>query len=95
MHSTHEEVSNIVVNFFKDSLRSSKEVQSIPDDLEIPRLSHTEAAALSMPFTSAEIWRVLKNMAKKKCPDGFTVEFFIEAWSIIKVEENPSEMNLH
>ena len=33
-----------------------------------------------------EIWNVLRNMAKKKCsgPDGFTVEFFIAAWSIIK-----------
>lgn len=78
----------MAVNFFKNSLGSSSDVDNIPVNINLPSISSAQASLLTAPFTNEDIRRVFCNMAKNKCPgpDGFTAEFYITTWSIIKEE---------
>lgn len=51
----------------------------------MPCLSTAQAEELAAPFTRLDVWNALKSLAKNRCPglDGFTVEFYLAAWSII------------
>ncbi|KAF8674304.1 hypothetical protein HU200_048128 [Digitaria exilis] len=46
----------------------------------------TDLSHLDAPFTEEEVWSTIKNLPKEKSPgpDGFTAEFYIAAWGIIK-----------
>ncbi|KAL8146705.1 hypothetical protein AgCh_004445 [Apium graveolens] len=77
-HENLKEISNIAVDFFKNLMGSSFRMNDIPEDLVLP--------VLSDPSCKEEVWNVLKKIACKKCPgpEGFSVEFFVAAWSIMK-----------
>lgn len=42
--------------------------------------------AMERPFSEDEVWHTIKSLPRKKasCPDGFTVEFYLTAWPVIK-----------
>lgn len=45
-----------------------------------------DLAHLDASFTEEELWNAIKALPKKKAPgpDGFTAEFYMSAWNIIK-----------
>ena len=85
VHDSHEAISSVAVNYFKDLFGTSSPVSHIPEDLQLPCLTHAQSVFLSRPFSNDEILKTLKSMPKNKSPgpDGFTSEFFIKAWSIV------------
>ncbi|KAL8089208.1 hypothetical protein AgCh_038843 [Apium graveolens] len=85
IHSSHDKVSNIAVNYYENLLGSEHEVAAFPDNLQLPTLSESQRSFLVTPFKPEDVLKTLKSMSKNKCagPDGFSVEFFLSAWSII------------
>lgn len=84
-HTTHEDISQIVVNHYANLLGSCVPVESIPEDISLPMLTADQQTFLEKHFTDADVLNVLSKMGKNKSPgpDGFTPEFFISTWSII------------
>lgn len=83
---SHKDISAVVIDFFRNSLGSTSKVNLFPDDLVLPCLSAEQSTGLTVPVTKEEVYVVLKRMGRKKCPgpDGFTVEFYLAAWDIVK-----------
>lgn len=83
--TSHREIVGIAVNYFEELLGSPKAVEDFPTDLHLPSLTTEQAEFLDCQFSNADIYKVFKSMAKKKSPgpDGFTLEFFVAAWSIV------------
>lgn len=83
--TSHSDISQVAVDFFTNLMGQTSHVHSFPEDLPLPRISDTQSEELARPFTESEIWNVVKNMPRNKCPgpDGFTVEFFVASWSIV------------
>lgn len=84
MQFGHDNLASIAVDYYKDLLGTSSDVEEFPSDLTLPTLDENHIATLIKPVDKEEIYQTLKHMAKTKCPgpDGFTPEFFLATWSI-------------
>lgn len=83
--TTHEEISETAVDYFKNMLGSSVQVTKFPDNIELPQLLDEQRVLLDAPFTELDVFNTLKHMAKNKCPgpDGLPVEFYLAAWDVV------------
>lgn len=83
--SSHGDISNVAVNYFRELLGQHHHVAALPSDFDVSSLSGSQASELCKPVTDVEILNALKGMGKSKSPgpDGFTVEFFLAAWQIV------------
>lgn len=83
--STHKDISDAVVHFYKNMLGTEVPVEDFSDDITLPTLSESQRVQLAAPFSEQDVFKTMKSMAKHKCsgPDGFPVEFFLEAWHIV------------
>lgn len=84
----HENVARVAIKHFSNLLGRDSSVNSIPTDLPLPKLSQVLSDNLDADVTAEEIFKTLKGMAKSKSPgpDGFTVEFYLSAWSIVGID---------
>ena len=55
------------------------------EDPNIPKLNDVDLEELEKPLTMQECFETLKTSANGKCPvsDGFTVEFYLNFWSVL------------
>lgn len=85
VYDSHDSMAAVAINYFQSLLGSNKEVIDLPVDVQLPCLNSTIARELEKEYTGAEVFETLKKMAKGKSPgpDGFTVEFYIHAWSCV------------
>lgn len=85
VHNTHDSISNVVVSYYENVFSNYNNVTSISEDITLQVLSESQALDLLAPFSSEDISRIFKSMAKNRSPspDGFTSEFFMATWSII------------
>lgn len=83
--TSHEDISAVAVDYYKNLLGCSKSVENIPTDLDLPKLQAAHSLLLTKDFTAADVLNVFKNMAKNKSPgpDGFSPEFYVLAWGIV------------
>lgn len=88
LHSTHQAISMVAVDFFKGLIGSSHSVADFPDDLSLPSLSNEDSSSLLFPFSAEDVLATMKSLGKNKSPgpDGFTPEFFLKAWSIVGLD---------
>ena len=58
------------------------------DNLDFDLLDAGEADRLEVPFEEREVWEVVKGMDRDKTPgpDGFSMAFFQDYWTVIKEE---------
>lgn len=84
-HHLHEDIARIAVDYFKNTLGQEEVVAEIPNDIELPCLNESLASSLSTPFSSEDVFRTIKKLAKGKSPgpDGFSVEFYLSTWHIV------------
>lgn len=85
-----EEVKSHAVDYFKMILGSYDLPLSPCSVLQLQgllsfRCSNDESAALVKPVSAEEVRSTLFDMPLNKCPgpDGYSVEFFRSAWSIV------------
>lgn len=85
LHTSHQEISRVAVNFFSDLLGTESEVKEFPEDINLPKISEIHRNALCAPFTANDVLKSFKSMGKNKSPgpDGYPVEFYLTAWSVI------------
>lgn len=83
--SSHKEISNTEVNYFRSILGVGAPTVPIPPDLAIPCLSSAQQDLISKNFTLADVFNSFKTLEKNKCPDpdGFTSEFYIAVPSVV------------
>lgn len=78
------------VSYFQNFLQSQHDSESVSveslQSLLMYRCSHEEAKTLVAPISQAEIHKVLLSLPNEKVlgPDGFTKEFFVAAWPILR-----------
>jgi len=81
------EIQALVVAFFKNLFtEETSSIQSLEHvEPPTPSLSPEQLSALSKPFNSHEVWRVLKSMSPFKAPgpDGFHAIFFQRYWNLV------------
>lgn len=83
--TSHKDMADIAINFYKDLLGSNTQVHNITSDLLLPSISDSQAMLLSSPFTLGDVLNSFKSMDKNRSPgpDGFTVDFFLATWDIV------------
>lgn len=88
IHTSHRDISNVAVSYFKNILGTPNVVEDFPLDISLPSLSLNQIADLDAPFSAEDIYKVFKSMAKRKSPgpDGLTPEFFLSTWPILGQE---------
>ena len=77
MKELHGFYSNLYSSTWSE--KSSKEVDTFLDGLEIPKFSNDQKMRLNQRITKVEICNALKSMSSNKCPglDGLPKEFYI------------------
>ncbi|GAA0162662.1 hypothetical protein LIER_18702 [Lithospermum erythrorhizon] len=85
--SSPEEVSILLVDFYKELFGSSKEVHPIDEDVVTNGyiLSTTDGISLVAPVLDIEIREALFDIGNEKAPgpDGFSSAFFISRWDLV------------
>lgn len=51
IRTTHEEISQVAVEYFQTKLGKSEQMEDFPIDIELPQLSDEHKALLGAPFT--------------------------------------------
>jgi hypothetical protein len=83
----HDEKEDMLYRHFLQILGTSAHRHETID-LEAIRMSPANLERLEAPFSETEVWTTIKSLPKDKAPgpDGFTAEFYLSAWSVIKRE---------
>ncbi|RVX01772.1 LINE-1 reverse transcriptase-like [Vitis vinifera] len=81
-----QEVRDGIVNAYQHLLSENADWKADIGGLVLKQISLSEADALELPFTEAEIYAALMGMNGDKAPgpDGFTVAFWQNCWEIVK-----------
>ena len=87
-HMEENDLKNNVVGAFQKL--HSKEEGWLPciDGLSFIRLTSSEAEGLEILFSEEGVFATLSNLGKNKAldPDGFTMNFWLFCWDVVKVE---------
>ncbi|XP_031741727.1 uncharacterized protein LOC116403921 [Cucumis sativus] len=87
--TNHDQVTQVVVNYFKDSLGSQnisyRELSTCIEEIVQFRWTEECCQALQSPIGRKEVRRVLFSMDGGKAPgrDGYSVGFFKGAWTVV------------
>ncbi|RVW74273.1 Transposon TX1 uncharacterized 149 kDa protein [Vitis vinifera] len=81
-----QDVRDGIVNAYQHLLSENSDWKADIGGLVLKQISLSEADALELPFTEAEIYAALMGMNGDKAPgpDGFTVAFWQNCWEIVK-----------
>ena len=87
-YTTHGDIANVAINYFKDLIGTQHQVTDLPHDLTLPHLTDELRQDLITQFDATDVLNTLKSLGKNKSPgpSGFTPEFYIKAWSIVGPE---------
>lgn len=79
-------IRNHVVRFYESLLTKHYNWRPRQDNLGFDSFDAGEAARLETPFEEREVLEVVKGMDRDKAlgPDGFSMAFFQDCWSVIK-----------
>lgn len=85
VHTSHSDISEVAINYYKSLLGQTSSVDVIPEDSVLPQLNEAQRSLLAAEFLEIDVLNTMKKMAKNKCPglDGFSVEFYVAAWSVV------------
>ena len=80
------EIKKAAAEFFKSIFTEKHQKRPTFQNLDFKRINHTQAAALTSPFTKSEINDAVSSCASDKAPgpDGFNFRFIKSVWDIIK-----------
>ncbi|RVW27451.1 Transposon TX1 uncharacterized 149 kDa protein [Vitis vinifera] len=81
-----QEVRDGIVNAYQHLLSENSDWKADIGGLVLKQISLSEADALELPFSEAEIYAALMGLNGDKAPgpDGFTVAFWQNCWEIVK-----------
>ena len=81
----HNAMVDAAFDHFSEVLGTTVE-RDITLDLHSLRVPQFDLLELDAPFTEEEIWNAVKSMPTGKAPgpDGFTSEFLVACWDMIK-----------
>lgn len=87
---TKRYISEIAVNYYKESFGYEGALEDFTDDIEFPTIIEVQRNTIATSFLALDVFKMLKIMAKDKFPvmdgpvtDGFSVEFYLKIWDIV------------
>ncbi|KAI0522535.1 hypothetical protein KFK09_004915 [Dendrobium nobile] len=88
VYDTEDSIVTLGVEYFKDILNAAKTTITITNPNVIPKLvGEEDNLMLNQLPMEEEIWNTIKNMNGDYVagPDGFTTNFFVKTWDIVKI----------
>ncbi|CAL1404025.1 unnamed protein product [Linum trigynum] len=80
------DIKNAFITHFQQRFTEPLVNRPFPVDFKKDLFSLDDNFQLTLPFSELEVWDAVNSCGNNKAhgPDGFTIEFFKKAWSIVK-----------